>query len=712
MGVNETSCSIRSSTGGREWRARRLAGVALVCLGAACLARSARALEERKRPPLSGRIVCASARARSSGPLAVHIELNWRGSGLIEGRLEIDLAEGSAVRCRYARPDVALTNGPQRIRLVLPSPGPGGYDSQLEARMVFVSDDGAFRLPPCPLFVPKRSDRGLVVALADPRGRPGPETLALFKALRLEQFAPERRAARSDASASGARPLVTTPAFPTPGDMPSNAAAYCAFDTVCLAGEGFALMSRKQLDATLTWVRAGGSVLVLPAGGLKAHHARFMNALAGATDAARPAYALTPRGRVEGKAGLGLLRAGLGRAVVGLDVATDDDALGRSDWRRAAGFLWKVRRDQLKNIARRGKWGVIDEEETSSDDWRLRQWQMQYQQHRDGRRRYGRVPVMAGPTLKDKVLFPKKIQVVPLWLIIMILLLFVVVIGPVDYFVLGLFRRRKLTWITFPAAAVGFALFTMLLAEAYMGSTDHRNSLTVVDLGAGGRVLRTSRYEVIVAGRNRNSRTDIAGGFFSPIDVGSFPGGRGMHTSGGRGVPAYEGLVPARFSVMQRINQWEPRMNRYLFVGPEAPPVQPQDGRAPLQLWFNWDAVGKVALTGDIDFDIILRMNPALDKSGAQRKIDTYIFGGGQRRVRCGRYANLADEVLNSLCVRPRQGFFTVVSQVSPTGGGDFEDVAVLDPTDESQLLIAVVVRDGQNFTVYRRLYHKGADAR
>jgi len=677
-----------------------------VCLGAACLARTAGALDERKPPPLSGRIVCASARARSSGPLAVHIELNWRGSGLIEGRLEIELAEGSEVRCRYARPDVALTNGPQWLHLVLPSPGPGGYDSQLEARMVFVSDDGAFRLLPCPLFVPKRSDRGLVVALADPRGRPGPETLALFKALRLEQFAPESRSGRADASASGARPLVTTPAFPVPGDMPSNPAAYCAFDTIVLAGEGFALMGRKQLDAALTWARAGGSVLVLPAGGLKAHHSRFLNALAGA-DAATPAYALTPRGRVEGKAGLGLFRAGLGRAVVGLEVATDDDALGRSDWRRAAAFLWKVRRDQLKNIASRGKWRAIKEEETTSDDWRQRQWQMQYQQHRDGRRRYGRVPVMAGPTLKDKVLFPKKIQVVPLWLIIMILVLFVVVIGPVDYFVLGMFRRRKLTWITFPAAAVGFALFTMLLAEAYMGSSDHRNSLSVVDLGAAGRVLRTSRYEVIVAGRNRNSSTEIAGGFFSPIDVGSFPGGRGMRSSGGRGVPAYEGLVPVRFSVMQRINQWQPRMNRYLFVGPEAPALEGSGARPGIKL--DWDEIDAIPRSHPADKNDLRRMRSAVVTIPRGLGVEVIVFGGGMKNARRFGGSGLPHAVLKELCVRPRQGLFTVVSQISPTGGGDFEDSAVLDPTDQDSWLLAVVVRDGQNFTVYRRLYHKGA---
>ncbi|MHC5053610.1 MAG: hypothetical protein ACYTKD_02710 [Planctomycetota bacterium] len=687
--------------GGETQRGRRAAALATVgVLAMACLAGPAAAIEERKPPPLTGRLTCTSARARTSGPLAVEVELDWRGRGLLEGRLRIDLVEGPEVRCRYERPDVALTNGPQAIRLILPSPGPGGYNSQLEAHMTFISEKGTFRLPACSVFVPRESERGLVVAFSEPRGRPGPETLALYKALRLEIFDPGRRSAGGDAVARGtSRPLATTPSYPSPGDMPSGAAACCAFDMVVLAGEGFGLMRAKQTDAILTWVRAGGSVLVVPGGGLKAHHARFLNALAG-TDAgaASPVYELTPGGRVEGERGLRSFHAGLGRAVVGLEAPTGEDALRGSAWRRAAAFLWKVRRDQLDRIVKRGEWTAVRDAEHSH-------------RGRDGRLMFGRVPIGAGSALED-TLFPERIKVIPLWVIIFILALFVAVIGPVDYFVLGLLRRRKLTWITFPAAAVGFALFTMLLAEVYMGSTDHRNSVTVVDLGRGGKVLRTSRYEVIVAGRNRDSRTDVAGGFFAPVDPAVLPGSRGSRLSRGRGMPRYEGLLPARFTAMQQINQWEPQMNRFLFIGAEAPPLERQGPSAPPRIKLDWDDIQPVVPGTKRDAEKLREVREAIVGSASGAAAGAVVFRGGKMRAQGNVVAGLALQTVHELCVRPRQGFFTVVSQVSPTGGGDFEDSALLDPTDPDQWLLAVVVRDGQNFTIYRRLFHEGADAR
>ncbi|MHC4247597.1 MAG: hypothetical protein ACYS9X_00570, partial [Planctomycetota bacterium] len=57
-------------------RGRRAAALATVAvLAMACLAGPAAALDERKPPPLSGRLTCTSARARTSGPLAVEVEL-------------------------------------------------------------------------------------------------------------------------------------------------------------------------------------------------------------------------------------------------------------------------------------------------------------------------------------------------------------------------------------------------------------------------------------------------------------------------------------------------------------------------------------------------------------------------------------------------------------------------------------------------------------
>ncbi len=698
MGVKEMpSSGVMTVRGAAAW-------LALAALSVGVCARTASAVEEDKRP-LTGRLVCTAARARTSGPLAVEVELDWRGKGIIEGALRIEISDGAEVRCRYERPDVVLVSGKSPpIRLLLPSPGPGNYNSQLEARIMFHSEKGVFRIPPCPVFVPQMSERGLVMAFSEPRGRPGIEALALYKVLRLERFDP----GRGKAGGGGARrSLLTTPTYLPPDVMPSVPAACCAFDLIVLSGEGFSLMRKKQLDAVLTWVRAGGSVLVLPTGGMKAHHARFLNALAGA-GADSPAYALTPAGRVEGKAGFGRFHAGLGRAVVGLDVPKDEAMPGSHAWRRTAAFLWKVRNSHVSSIERKGEWAAVKEEETTDPDMQYLDYQYQQQ---GSRPRFGRVPVSVGSTLSGK-LFPERIKVIPLWVIIVILALFVAVIGPVDYFVLGLLKRRKLTWVTFPVAAVGFALFTMLLAEIYMGSSDHRNSVTVVDLGEGGSVLRTSRYEVIVAGRNRNSVTEVAGGFFAPVEPSALAGMRGRYSSGGgRSVPRYAGLVPTRFTATQLINQWEPRMNRFLYIGAEAPRRERQSRFESPRVKLDWDAIEAIPGHRPVDVDDLSRIRSDVVEPGSPRAVAAVVFGAGIKKAGRSGATGLPTKALRELCVRPRKGFFTVVSQVSPTGGGDFEDSAILDPTDPDQWLLAVVVRDGQNFTVYRRLFHKGADA-
>jgi hypothetical protein len=49
---------------------------------------------------------------------------------------------------------------------------------------------------------------------------------------------------------------------------------------------------------------------------------------------------------------------------------------------------------------------------------------------------------------------------------------------------------------------------------------------------------------------------------------------------------------------------------------------------------------------------------------------------------------------------------FSLVSQISPSGGGNFEDLAVLDESDPGQWMIVVVSQAGDDILVYRRVYH------
>ena len=61
-------------------------------------------------------------------------------------------------------------------------------------------------------------------------------------------------------------------------------------------------------------------------------------------------------------------------------------------------------------------------------------------------------------------------------------------------------------------------------------------------------------------------------------------------------------------------------------------------------------------------------------------------------------------DVLKLMSAREQTGLFSIISQISPTGGDNLEDLAVLDPTDPDQWLLVVVVIHEDDFAVYRRL--------
>jgi hypothetical protein len=55
-------------------------------------------------------------------------------------------------------------------------------------------------------------------------------------------------------------------------------------------------------------------------------------------------------------------------------------------------------------------------------------------------------------------------------------------------------------------------------------------------------------------------------------------------------------------------------------------------------------------------------------------------------------------------------GVFRAFSRVAPHGGDNFEDLALLDPTDPGQWLLVITVADGDNLVLYRHLYHDRPD--
>jgi hypothetical protein len=176
----------------------------------------------------------------------------------------------------------------------------------------------------------------------------------------------------------------------------------------------------------------------------------------------------------------------------------------------------------------------------------------------------------------------------------------------------------------------------------------------------------------------------------------------GVGLESGRVEPLiFEDSLPTRYTATQRIRQWTPQVNRTFSLEP--PESVPE---------FHW---GRFGLRDCLDAGRNATV-PALLYGERGRTGGVYVFH--RRDVRCVRAGpsaahfatggSGAGSLLARASVRPSKGFFHVVSHISPNGAPDFEDLAILDPDDADQALVAVVEQVGNDIYVYRCLYREG----
>jgi len=330
-----------------------------------------------------------------------------------------------------------------------------------------------------------------------------------------------------------------------------------------------------------------------------------------------------------------------------------------------------------------------------------------------------------------QTLRPQSTRLIPGRLLLGMLCVYILAIGPIDYFVLGSLRQRKLTWVVFPLVTVLFTAGSVAMSNHYIGRNDHRQAITLIDLGDGGREIRRSRLEMIFAGQERTERIEAKRTIVTPVREAELLGyqpWRGQ-SSVPPSPPVYEGRYPSNYTMTQRIRQWSPQVFRTTRLAE----VKDESG-------LNWDAIDPAQL-GDGAYrarigSILGSSDPARPPAVAVMHMSTceslgHIFvtdneesvvaDGSTSNNRSPRQNHVSPDVimptdgsgrfpgsfLTQACARLQEGFFSVVSQVSPTGDGMMEDLSILDPTDPKQWLIMAIEEKENNWVVYRRLYRQ-----
>jgi len=529
-------------------------------------------------------------RPRSHAPQILEVVLDHQFKQLVEGTLELRIYVGRRLVVEYDSLPLVVTNDPQRFQITIPPILVHNDRTPVTVIGRLVSGREVFDLGEHDLVVPSYWKRWFILGISRPDERGAfPQGFPIESALSFERFNP---------NPSERNELVTYPTPLPPELFPASSVAYLPFDILILEGDGFLQLREAQLQAIAEWVEAGGSVLVYPTGALKPIHLTFLNRLAGRGE---KAYQTDERNRLDATAlseTFGRYNSGLGRSVIRHLPQEPEEDPSSPEWVETAAFLWKFRDSQIQQILTSGYWHFdVPANALSSFDYRKP-------------RLYAPQEPSIDKPLRE-LLIPAQVQGIPFWVVAGILAVFLVVIAPIDFFVLGAFRARRYTWFTLTVASLAFTVGTIRIAERIMGNVDYRQAFVFVDVGDQGQPVRNSRYEVLftatqrvlessyqgslyVAADNRIPRYDARrssdGYYSSPIDEfeeqAPFPG---LASD----LPLYSGRVPSNYVIQQQLRQWSPAISRQTsFAGNTAVPALNWGRLDPRPWGTNFDSGG------------------------------------------------------------------------------------------------------------------------
>ncbi|HQZ65553.1 MAG TPA: hypothetical protein PLY87_10780 [Planctomycetaceae bacterium] len=719
-------------------------------------------------------------RNRSSGPLPVHIKLEYNRPQILTGDLilrvydSVDIISRDDLMATLLYEDITLASADYEMNIVLP-PLKTAVTQNWAVEAEFVTKNGTIPLSaraerptpvePFDLLTTSPMERGVLLCSCfkdSRRNSASANRNFLEKALSLDNYNPlyaiqEAERETDDATKpAGVQQLEkighTVIYFAgqwSSRDLPQDPLSYCAFDVVLLSDESLASLQKEQLDGLSAWVRAGGSVCIVPDVPMKPQHLEFLRKLfeKGTDSSAKLTLDSDARLFVMSDETDPILmnNYGLGRAVLLPNVEDLSVRLSKEDLGRIVAFLWKVRKEQpvwkgenwtpgdlLSQLKFRGINAEQDEKgifvrdaqyryvssEQVDGKYYLDSQAIRAQYHVDDRIGPQVEPLLA---IAEQALLPSDVEMVPTWIIGMILMGYVMAIGPADYFLLGWLKMRKYTWVLFPVITAVFTLLTVMVANAYMGSDDTGGKLIITDLGDNGIPIRQTTLETLYYSAQANVTNDHKGELvvlsednFSGLNIYD-PYGQMQQQS--QDAPlSYSGHFPQNYSVSHRVQQWSPVSLRTLSLEPQeskVPPIDWNDGKqltTPEGRTLLTAQLRQYATTNQAEchaavyhqlnlFPLVGDLNSHIVQPQAYRG-NPYYYATSNGQPATAQLLNMIPTVKPS-----NENFFGIVSQIAPHGAGSLEDLAFLDDSDPEQWALVIVAHKGDDFQVFRKLY-------
>ena len=692
-------------------------------------------------------------------PMLTWWDVKILGTGLMVGQLQFFIKSENQLLATFETEELTLNAPGQRIRVMLPAIDPAFSLDRLNVDISFrgkkfsgMVSEQILRIP----FSTKKVFVGLVGESKAVRKRSTQRDQVLER-LRFENIIPITKNSRGEDIDQ--EYVKTFFASIDPADFPSEPLAYCGYDLVVLMGDELRNLRKPQLEGMLAWIKAGGSLFVETNGVLESYHVDFLRSLI-ADDLRGLVIQVDSAGRlpmdtVQLDRAAVVVACGLGRAAIRTDNPDREMNVTPEAWLAIVGPLWKSRWEP-KAVAESsyqvpGTGGQpVDARFANPDPWGL------------ATANFNRFR-LPQPELLDR-LMPDGVRMVPLSLLAMILMVFVALIGPGDYFVLGWLRMRKLTWITFPVATFAVTALTVWLSNRYMSSAETRRAAVIRDLGSSGDVVRTNRFELLFVASSRRVVTTVEKGLFASLSTavdfdanaylkaGQPPAqsmaimqngqpmivspnmNRSHFASEGQAVPVptqIQGRIPTQFNSIQDLAKWTPQLNRVFSISGTAVPsqvdwddfnlrsadsivirrhelpttlagrVREHFGPQAMVACFHWnDGWAYDRTQGWRSTRSLEHLQRALAYNYRQQIQNANGIGFNQAPGE----AEFFRWIYQASVAMPNPGVFRLMKQTAPKGGASCDDLPLLDSSDPKAWLLVVVVPEKEDYIVYRKL--------
>lgn len=677
--------------------------------------------------PLLVEVDAASNYSRTGGPVSLILNTNWAGPGVLNGTLVLQIYNENELLGTFQEPDLFLSGG-QQLELLVPPLTDDYIAGFLQVYPAFVRDGTVYPLAAQQLRVTGTNSRKFLLTVSLPEGDLERGSELMVEGLDFDVLTP------STQFDDRRNNLLTLHNKIAAEELPTNALGHCVRNCLALSDEGLAVLDEQQLEALLAWIRAGGSLYVnlddAPQGAAQLDFLNQFLKETGSKNVFLPSSTAAPQlaeANVDNSPLL--MRYGLGHvAIIPDSITLTPDLLQK----HVGPFLWKLRDDQRQAVAQTGTWS----------------FQLAWSQSRSGggygygpddlstqRMMTAMHPMPSGGGIGlVRHLLPRGFTLVPLWLVGLVLAAFILVIGPVDYLWLGMFTSRKWTWISFPVMAIMFTCLAITISNHYMSTGDHRGRMVIRDIVPGGLIARENELQLIFNSVSSLAATDIQDAIFTPLVYQRFTGDnqdwynvqaqRQLQHTGIVGRPVFEGSMPRLSVVKQSVPQWTPQLNRTLRISDS--PLK-ESSSFDWDLPIDWDspaplvnrireAFGSTArahLYRRIDVDNTYSLASPFEKKVLLGEED-FVQSLGNQTYQTVTLPNGAiaqqlvsgGDFVSQVSMPESRGLFGVSSQTAPTGGDQFEDLALFDRSDTDDILLIIMIpeRDG-SYTLLRRLY-------